>query len=190
MWVDRSKVDSNQIANNMCNHNCSRCGSCCGLFIPFTEKELYTIKDYVKEHNIKPVNRINPVTRQFKAHCCFYDEPNQKCTIYEARPFACKDFKCDRKNWKEKRDFYEKRAKYNSHLSKKVIMGTFDDLIFNDYVPILRYILSMIPNTQKGIDSRYIINMFKHINRLDLLEQFKAIDENGNTINLQNLFNK
>ena len=32
---------------------CSRCGECCGLFIPFTKKELKIIKEYVNKNNIK-----------------------------------------------------------------------------------------------------------------------------------------
>ena len=183
MWVEKgSNNDNHQVIDMTVNHTCSRCGSCCGLFIPFTEKELSTIKDYVKSNNIKPYNRINAITGQFKAHCCFYDENKKECRVYKVRPFACRDFKCDRKNWKSKRDLYESRAKYNSSLSKKSIMATFDDLIYNDYVPIIRYLFSMLPTFNGGIQSEMLVALLTHVNRLDLLNYIDGYDENGNKI--------
>lgn len=35
---------------------CSSCGSCCSRYLPISEKELKTIKRYVKKHHIKPQN--------------------------------------------------------------------------------------------------------------------------------------
>ena len=170
------------IYDNTINNQCSRCGECCGLFIPFTQKELATIKRYVKEHNIKPTFRLDLETNTFEAHCCFYDKENKKCNIYEARPFACRDFICSRKNWKQKRDLYEKRAKYNSTLSKKTLMGTFDDLVFDDYYPILRYLISLLPVNKNGIDSKHLLELFKKVGRLDLLEHINAEDETGKKV--------
>jgi Fe-S-cluster containining protein len=179
-----SDSDNNgNIIDMSVNHKCSRCGNCCGLFIPFTEKELSDLKGYVKKHNIQPAtNRLNKMTGEFKAHCCFYDETKKMCTVYEVRPFACRDFKCDRKNWKAKRDIYEKRAKYNSTLSKKLVMGTFDDLIYKDYYPIIRYLFSLLPRETGGIESAYVLELLKQVNRLDLLNYIIAEDTNGNKI--------
>lgn len=171
-------MNNKDIVNRMENHKCSRCGDCCGLFIPFTEKELSVIRAYVKQNNIKPHNRLD-MNGQFNARCCFYNEIEKKCDIYEVRPYVCKDFKCDRKNWKSKRDSYEKRAKYNSSLSKKQYMATFDDLIYKDYEPILRFILNLLPNNIDRIDDSIVLALFKNVGRLDLLNYFEFYDENN-----------
>lgn len=162
---------------------CSRCGSCCGLFVPFTDEELKVVKNYVKKHNIKQYNRINALTGQFNAHCCFYDETEKKCRIYDARPYVCRDFICSRKNWEVYRDKYELRAKYNSSLTNKMIMASFDDLIYNDYEPIIRYVFGLLPiQDGGGIESKHLIALLKHINRLDLLKYIDGFNEKGDRI--------
>lgn len=177
----------NNISDNTCNHQCSKCGSCCGLFIPFTEKELSVIKDYVKANNIQPYNRNK--TDGFYAQCCFYDMDNKKCLIYEVRPYACRDFKCDHKDWKKKRDNYEKRGKYNSTLSQKLIMATFDDLVYNDYTAIIKYLVDVILSSSKsnGIESVNLIELLKKINRLDILSQIKVTNDQGEVLNGEDL---
>ena len=181
-------MNSNQNVQDMTlNHQCSRCGNCCGLFIPFTKKELTEIKKYVKEHNIQPTNRVDIMTGNMEAHCCFYNKEEKKCNIYKVRPFVCRDFKCDHKDWKVRRDSYEKRAYYNSTLTDQTIMGTFDDLVFDDYYYIIRYLLSLIPSTSEGIESEYVIALLKQVNRLDLLKYLDVTDENGKTINGEDL---
>ena len=181
--IKRSGV-RNQIVDNTCNGNCSRCGDCCGLFVPFNDDDVTNIKQYVKKYNIKPFDRIDRATGAFKAHCCFYDEVNKVCTIYEVRPYVCRDFICSRKNWKEKRDEYEKQAKYNSTLNGKQILATFDDIIFGDYEPVLRYIFNILYEKQKGnIDHKVLIGFLMQINRLDLLKYISVEDENGKKLN-------
>ena len=171
----------NTLQNNTCEGKCSRCGECCGLFIPFNEEDINRIKKYVKDHNIKQFNRVDKLKGTFKAHCCFYDEDKKICTIYEVRPFACKDFICSRENWKEKRNDYEKNAKYNSTVNK-TILASFDDMIYNDYEPILRYVLGLITNNNK-LDDKVLVGFLMQINRLDLLKYILVEDDNGNKIN-------
>ena len=178
-----------EIKDMTCNGECSRCGSCCGLFIPFTDKELDVIKKYVKLHNIQPYNRINVMTGQFNAQCCFYDATENKCRIYPARPYACRDFICSRKDWQKYRDKYELNSKYNSTLSNKKIMATFDDLIYNDYEPILRYVFGILPATENGIDDKMLIALLKEINRLDLLDWFVGYNENGEKLSGRDILN-
>lgn len=174
----------NRIYDNTCNGECSRCGDCCGLFVPFNDDDLERIKTYVEKHNIKQFDRIDKLTGAFKAHCCFYDEINKLCTIYEVRPYVCKDFICNRKNWKEKRDNYERNAKYNSTLVGKQILATFDDKIYNDYEPILRYVFNIIRDTQKGnVDHKVLLGFLMQVNRLDLLKYISVEDENGKKLN-------
>lgn len=174
-------MNNEDIVNNTCNGLCSCCGSCCSLFIPFTEKELTIIKQYVKEHNIKPINREDETS--IKASCCFYDDKNHKCNIYEVRPYACRDFKCDHKDWKKRRELYCKRAKYNSIINNKVKIATFDDLIYGDFTYIIRYLCNMsIDKRTNAIDSDILIEILKKCNRLDILDHFSVYDENNNKI--------
>lgn len=179
--IDRSEVDSNRITDNTCNGKCSRCGECCGLFIPFNDDDITRIKQYVKEHNIKPYDRLNKMTGGFEARCCFYDVKEKKCTIYPVRPYACRDFICSRKDWKLKRDEYEIKAKYNSTLNR-MIMATFDDKIYGDYAPIILYTTSLCREPNGLVDSKKLLRVFESIGRLDILQYFSAIDENGKKV--------
>lgn len=181
---------SQNIVDNTINHKCSCCGSCCSLLIPFTEKELQTVKKYVKQHNIKPIPRINLVTNTMKANCCFYDDKNHKCLVYEVRPYVCKDFKCDHKDWLQRRDRYEARAKYNSSINKKYIIGTFDDLIYQDYTYIVRYIMDIISSHYEQPTAESLINFLKFVNRLDVLDYITLVDENGKKYNKEDLKNE
>ena len=183
MIVDKYGVEIKQsdvedmITNNTCNGKCSRCGSCCGLFIPFTDNDVQRIKKYVRKHNIQPQDRNTE--NGFLSQCCFLDRENNRCTIYPVRPYVCSDFICSRKNWKSKRDEYESKATYNSTKSKKLIIATFDDKIYKDYFPILKHILETCKNENGLVDSNKLIIAIKGIHREDLLEQFSAVDENG-----------
>lgn len=170
------------LTNNMLDGRCSRCGECCGLFIPFNDEDINRIKKYVQLHNIKPFNRLDMEKNTFKAHCCFYDENKKECTIYAVRPFVCKDFRCNRKDWKKYRNMYEKHCKYNSSLSEKTILATFDDMIYKDYTPIVKYLIDMVMSENGNVDEVQLYNIFNSVNRLDILERMTLCDNEDNTI--------
>ena len=174
-------IDETTITDCTCKGECSRCGNCCGLFIPFNDEDITRIKEYVKEHNIKPQDRLNKLTGSFDARCCFYDTKNKVCTIYPVRPFVCKDFICSRENWKQKRDEYERRAKYNSTLNE-MIMATFDDKIYNDYAPIILYAVTTCQEQDGKVDDKKLLELLMTMGRLDVLYYFSAINENGDKI--------
>lgn len=179
---------SGKVINRTCKGLCSRCGDCCGMFIPFTEKELSIIKEYVSKHNIQPTNRFT--IAGMEARCCFFNEKEKKCNIYEARPFVCRDFKCDHKDWMKRRNQYEKRSKYNNTLAPtgKFITATFDDLVYEDYRYIIQYFVSLAYNEKsKGVDGTIFRNLLQKCNRLDLLQYINAYDENGNKIEGKNI---
>lgn len=182
MFVNKNEVKPGIINDMTCNGECSRCGSCCGLFIPFTDEELQLIKDYVKVNNIKPTNNRIINGNQLIAQCCFYDRENKKCNIYPVRPYVCKDFMCNHKDWKKRRDMYEKRTPWNSTLHKDRKCGTFDDLIYGDYNVILLYAFNSCLDPKGGVDSNKLIMFLKLMNRLDLLNFFTVYDENDNEI--------
>ena len=66
-------------------------------------------------------------------------------------------------------------------------MATFDDLIYEDYGPIMQYLLNMFCVTKNGYASETLVDMLKYINRLDILEHISVIDDNGNKISGTNL---
>ena len=88
--------------------NCSRCGACCAAMLPLTRKEEKRIRDYIKNHDIKPEFFQNLTS--INLQCCFYDRTEKKCKIYEVRPSICRSFKCDKNN-----DTIEKE-KFDAHI--------------------------------------------------------------------------
>lgn len=182
MWgKKRENISDNQVTNKMCEGKCSRCGECCGLFIPFNNDDITRIKRYVELHKIKQYDRLDKETQSFKAHCCFYDEKKKECRIYPVRPYACKDFRCDRKDWKKYRDIYEKQNKYNSSLFPNSKLATFDDMIYGDCTPILYYIMGMIPRNSDNID-KLIFAAFNIANRLDILYSMNFVCDDNTKI--------
>ena len=167
-----------EVTDNTCNNECSRCGECCGLFIPFTRKELKKIQKYVKDKNIKPVmNRIKD--NSFEARCCFYDTENKKCNIYDVRPYVCRNFMCNHKDWKERRDKYEERAYYNSTKSSKQVLATFDDLVYGDLFPIIQFLVSLCSDINGKVEEKDFVLALKHFNRTDILEHMQLILDSG-----------
>lgn len=81
------------------NGKCSECGNCCSRYLALNNKEINTIRNYTKKHNIKQQKHAIFVHREalFDATCPFLDDTRatHKCTIYEVRPLICREFKCD-----------------------------------------------------------------------------------------------
>ena len=75
----------------MTEHTCTGCGQCCSSLLPVSETEIDTIKKYIKEHRIKPLQKLGPLD------CPFFDgsRGNRKCIIYPVRPLICREFYCD-----------------------------------------------------------------------------------------------
>lgn len=172
-----------EVQNMTINNQCSHCGQCCGMFIPFTNKEIEEIKKYVKKHNIKPVtDRETP--NGFEARCCFYDKVNRKCNIYPVRPYVCKDFMCNHKDWKKRRDQYELAGDYNSSL-KYSKLASFDDLIYEDYFTIIRFIVGLTAG-KDGLNSDRFLKAINYFHREDLLDYLEELNkkeiEEQNTI--------
>lgn len=80
------------------NGNCSQCGACCSNVLPMTDKEVETIRKYIKRHSIKPKNHTTAPLAQptLDMVCPFLDtkKNKEKCKIYEVRPRVCRDFVC------------------------------------------------------------------------------------------------
>ena len=69
-------------------------------------------------------------------------------------------------------------------------MGTFDDLIYNDVEPIIRYLMNLIPIKDNDINEIIILNIFKEVGRTDLLKYISFVDDKNNKISGNDLLNK
>ncbi len=161
----------NEIKDNTINKKCSRCGECCGIFIPVTDKEIKIIKNYVKQKNIVPEERISG--NNIELRCPFFNIKEHKCNIYEVRPFACRDFLCNRKNWKDKRNYYMNRSKYNSY--------TMDELIYDDITIFVILLLNITKWNEKNFKKTLEL-----LGRKDILERIDIkYDNMGNILKIK-----
>ena len=85
-----------EIQNFTINGDCSNCGQCCGDVLPLSPEDLQRLRKYVKQHNIKPINKKFPLAdTPIDLSCPFRDDVLQVCTVYPARPWICRAFRCD-----------------------------------------------------------------------------------------------
>lgn len=75
------------------NGKCSNCGECCSNLLPLSEREIRTIKSYIKRNKIKEQRHNARVGTDMT--CPFRDEANKKCLIYSVRPQICRSFMCN-----------------------------------------------------------------------------------------------
>lgn len=111
---------------------CSRCGSCCSTMLPMTEKEVQTIKKWLKKHHVKEQRHNGMIGTDMT--CPFRDEMKKECLIYEVRPWICRDFMCNKKPediWKSKIDAAHMNC--NIVFMRSEFFGNDEDLnLFNE----------------------------------------------------------
>ena len=96
------------------NGECIRCGSCCSTFLPLTDKEFKTLKQWVKDNNYKPKQIAIIKSKTYDMTCPFLDKSNRNCVVYDIRPQICEDFRCDKvsadlSKYRGKREIYNLR---------------------------------------------------------------------------------
>lgn len=131
---------SNKVKDFTCNGKCSNCGNCCIPWVPITDYEYTVIKNYIKEHDIKP-QPIQISHNDIYLDCCFHDRVNKKCMIYKVRPEVCSNFICSSSKEKinKDREHYDNRANINGSTGKLVPL----DLLFYNRLDTLVYIALM-----------------------------------------------
>ena len=101
---------------------CSNCGECCSDLLPVSEKEIQTIRRYVKSHHVKEQIHFLPTATPFlDLTCPFRNNQERRCEIYEVRPAICRDFRCD----KPKKNIEADRTLYQGKYSLISMSGTF-----------------------------------------------------------------
>lgn len=138
-----------------CNGACSKCGNCCTNFLPVTKKEVSKIKQYVNDNNIKAENR--KIGNNIIMQCPFLNQKTKKCSIYEVRPFVCRDFLCSHSDWKKRRKLYMQRADYNGLDNKgQTKVYSMDELIYGNLEFFNYYVIDMCrqigTETKEGIE--------------------------------------
>lgn len=75
---------------------CSGCGACCSNILPLTEKEIKTLRKFVRKKHIKPAMHAPVILSglSYDCICPFRDETLKICTCYEVRPFVCRYYDC------------------------------------------------------------------------------------------------
>lgn len=83
-----------QVKDLSTNGHCSGCGGCCSDIFPITQREVDTLRHFVRTHNYKPNTRITAVmTATYDMTCPFLNKED-KCDVYAIRPATCQLFKC------------------------------------------------------------------------------------------------
>ena len=91
----------NGVYNLTDNGKCTGCGSCCSNLLTMTEKEIRTIKQYIKPHGITQQMHCIPLAQPILDLTCPFlnnGKKTEKCTIYEVRPAICRYFICSEPN--------------------------------------------------------------------------------------------
>lgn len=87
----------NGVYNFTDNGKCTQCGNCCSSLLPITDKEIKTIKHYIKRNSIKQQKHSIPLVQPaLDLTCPFLNigKKAEKCAIYEVRPAICRVFNC------------------------------------------------------------------------------------------------
>lgn len=117
--------EDNYRTNCNADGSCSGCGECCSDFLPLSDQEIKTIRNYLKVNPIKPHRNVYALLRQPTADmtCPFRDNVSKKCDIYEVRPLICRSFICTKKieDAKRDRDIVSEKRKVIS--MRKVFFG-------------------------------------------------------------------
>ena len=89
----------NGVHDNTKDGVCVQCGDCCSRLLVLSEDEVEKLHRYVRKHRIKPCKHIAPTVQPLLDMCCpFLDltKSEKKCTAYEARPWICQDYVCNK----------------------------------------------------------------------------------------------
>lgn len=77
---------------------CNQCGRCCANILMVSDKEVQTIKQYLKKNPIIKVNNRNTILMTEDVNICPFlyeeNEGEKYCAIYKVRPSICRSFNC------------------------------------------------------------------------------------------------
>lgn len=104
------------------NGVCSNCGACCSNTLPLTDREIQTIRRYIRRNHIREQKHFVPMAGPvLDLTCPFRDNGTNTCTIYSVRPAVCRDFRCN----KSLEEMREATASYREALRQVNVRQTF-----------------------------------------------------------------
>lgn len=90
------------------------CTQCCELLSPYLTEEEFESGKYVYTLMKDPSSDLPVIAVPRTEQGCFYLSPDKKCTIYNDRPLACKQFDCRQQHHsKIQNKFKEEKMKLN-----------------------------------------------------------------------------
>ena len=162
--------------NNCINNNCSKCGQCCTPFLPMSKSEVKKIYDYLKKHPDiinEAYNNGPEIDGKIYIRCCFYKD--NKCLIYEVRPWICRAYKCNQSDLEiaSNKNIAGNKAFYNTKDIKTI--NDFRNLFFNDATLLVAGIIHT--TGIKDVDALY--EMAKKLGRKEIIDYVERMKQNG-----------
>lgn len=128
---------------------CSRCMQCCTDFLPMTNKEINSIRKYMRSHPNVVENIATAEDGSLLLLCPFISEKG--CQVYEVRPAICRGFNC----WDTEEVILANKEKVNQYV--RTVGGVnHNQCELNDYKS-----LHLIFFNNKEYDS-YVKFIFQH----------------------------
>ncbi len=160
------------VTDNTVAGKCSSCGECCTEFVPLTNNEYKTIKEYLKRHpEIQNEKHITP--EGMHVLCPFRDRENKVCKIYEVRPFVCRRFICNlpQEQLVINKAFGLTRAHYNNTDLSSIV--SFHTLFFGD----VEWELEVLYNMFGATSTQDFVTQLKKLNPYILREKLISLEE-------------
>lgn len=155
------------VTNYQIDGKCSRCGQCCGAYLPLSRLEaakmgyLYRSSKQVKDRVDMLYNEDKIFSDSFNIKdisslymtCPFFDYIDKKCLIYDNRPKVCLLFHCDEEEMIDEIKELNETSYYNS-IKSKLSYTTYwflDKHKFSVVIPLLNLFNSLYSFLESSI---------------------------------------
>ena len=127
---------------------CIQCGKCCANILMVSDKEVQTIKQYLKKHPMIKVHNRNTMFMTEDVNICpFLHEDNhgeKYCSIYNVRPSICRSFNC--------KEEYNKMMNYKGVRAINMLFTFGGENQFSVKSPTLKPLNDRIKQLQKQMN--------------------------------------
>lgn len=155
------------VTNYQINGKCSRCGQCCGAYLPLSSLEAAKMK-YLYKSSRRIRDRVDMLYNEDKIFsdsfnvkdisnlymtCPFFDYIDKKCLIYDSRPKVCVLFHCDEEEMIDEIKELNETSYYNS-IKSKLSYTTYwflDKQKFSMAIPLLNLFNSLYSFLESSI---------------------------------------
>ena len=155
------------VTNYQINGKCSRCGQCCGAYLPLSRLEAAKM-EYLYKSSRRIRDRVDMLYNEDKIFsdsfnvkdidnlymtCPFFDYIDKKCLIYDNRPKVCLLFHCDEEEMIDEIKELNEICYYNSSKSKSsyTTYWFLDKSKFDMAIPLLNLFNSLYSFLESSI---------------------------------------